>query len=253
MSCNIPYFKKLLDVVKDTWAKPIIAGEYENIEWFGYTSCDEKHPHPMVDMDEHMIYVDVPDDISHTYPKTYDAYQLIKDKVDFEYVVRTNTSLFVNIKNMYNRFNKIWCENENTVIGYFLDGWMLMGFFYGIKKELFECGLYERDIKDFTQGNIIENTDDVLISVNLENKLGDYHKTTITEDGLIPWYKPNLDKSECRETYEDPECCSFVPVDDDCIVYDSIVVRVRPPYDFDRTKTQEIEKIYELNNTLNRR
>ena len=40
MSCQDPFFKKEEVVCRDTWAKPILKGKYDNIEY--YDNCEEE-------------------------------------------------------------------------------------------------------------------------------------------------------------------------------------------------------------------
>ena len=94
-SCNLPFFKKELAVVEDTWAKELIEGKHPGYKFFSYTSCDETHPEPCID--SNTIYVLNDDSIEHTYEKMRDAYRLLLDNYDFDVLFRTNTSTFINI------------------------------------------------------------------------------------------------------------------------------------------------------------
>lgn len=256
MSCNQPYYQSLVGVVKDTWAKPLIQNKYENINWFVYTSCDKQHPKPMVDFENHMIYVNTGDGLKETYFKTYDAYHLIKDIIDFDYVVRTNASIFVNIDNMIKRCDEVWDENEDAVIGAFeqkyignkFDYWLMMGYFFAMRKEYFEHGLCDRTVKRYNEGDILENNDDVVFSRKLQNALGpDYIGKTINRVVEIPWYKANLHTFENKINYVQT---SLVDTNDPNVVNDNVIVRIRPPYELNRYEQHEHEKFYELYNAL---
>ena len=261
MSCNQPYFQSLLGTVRDTWAKPLIHNKYKNITWFSYTSCDNKHPKPCVDFEEHMIYVDCEDDLVHSYEKTQKAYNMIKDVVDFDFVIRTNTSVFVNIDNMIEKVNSLsddsvmgnWygyvCE-QNRDIKFFL----LIGFFYGMCREFFEYGISADNdyIKD-KDGNPIPSNDDVIFSKRLVEFIGGNYSNPqgINPDDKIPIYKAYKPGSEDQfDELKTPHNFNFTFNPED--INDNVMVRVRTLYkDMDRIEYgHEIEHMYELYNAL---
>lgn len=94
MSCNLPEYKEMQETVKNTWAKDIIDGKYPNISFYFYTvSTDGKE---YIDEKNHFIYVNTADNVERTYSKTIHTLELLKDK-KFDFIVRTNTSTFINI------------------------------------------------------------------------------------------------------------------------------------------------------------
>jgi len=97
MLCNHPYFKDELEIVKDTWAKPIIEGKYSDATWYSFTACDKEHPIECVDPITRMVYVNTQDDLYHTFSKMKRAYQLLREAEDFDVLVRTNTSTYLNL------------------------------------------------------------------------------------------------------------------------------------------------------------
>lgn len=256
MSCNQPYYQALLSCVRDTWAKPLIKNEYENITWFAYTSCDEKHPEPGIYWDDHMIYVDCPDDLTHSYLKTQMAYNFVKlAGVEFDYVVRTNTSVFINIKNLIERVNEVTGYEilarsmYMRDLGYFC----FIGFFLGCNRDIFDVGMsanneYIRD--EF--GNVIPSNDDTIFSVRIFNVLKEHTMNgPINKQGdILPAYKvydkddvpDNLFQLPQKDYMFDPE-----------IVNDYVCIRYRSMYDKgdDRKKKgREMEHCYELYNAL---
>lgn len=262
MSCNIPHFQSLLGAVKDTWAKPLIQGKYKNISWFGYTSCDEKHPEPMIDFEEHIIYVDVEDTLGNTYQKTQKAYEMIKDVVDFNYIVRTNTSIFVNINNLIKRLELL---DITDVIGrqykhYDKNGefdfYQIVGFFFGMSKEHFEkCMCADEDfIHSIELNHLTTYDDDLIISAmfdKITNGNGSYFWIESTED-LIPVYKVFPE----HLSEQDIEHLSFeskvkpISVEE---INDCVVARVRYVSNVFNERTElghEIEHMYELNDKL---
>lgn len=264
MSCNQPYFQALLGAVKDTWAKPLVQNKYSNITWFAYTSCDANHPKPHVNFENHMIYVDCPDDLHHSYEKTKRAYNMIKDIIDFDYVIRTNTSVYVNLDLMLERVNSLdddsvmgnwysWRCPENKDISFFL----LVGFFYGMCKEYFEYGLSANNehIK-CKNGDVFYTNDDVIFSKRLTECIGERYNNPvgINPTSMITIYKPFDEKDDRSKIPELQKGNNFnISFNPDC-VNDDIMVRYRCFYQDEKRieKGHEIEHIYELHNALNK-
>lgn len=246
LSCNLPHFQALLGAVKDTWAKPLIQNKCPNIYWFGYTSCDNRHPLPCIDWDEHMIYVDCEDDLWHTYTKLKKAYYLIKEYIDFDFVVKTNTSLYINVHNMIKRIN---CLDDDMIIGrtqanidYKDVGvkpyWQTMGYFIGCSKELFETSLS-------SDGDLINGrpaVDDHICALNIS-----------TSDK--PFKIANIDDDPQPYVYY------YIGVDDDTpndikttnadMINHRVMMRVRPIGNVSRDNDGgEIDRLYELHNAM---
>lgn len=253
MSCNQPHFQALMGAVMDTWAKPLIHNKYPEITWFGYTACDSHHPKPMVDFENHMIYVDCDDDVFGTYDKTRKAYNLIKNSVDFDYVVRTNTSLFVNIDKMLDYINNadensiianrsIACENINGVNVFCF--WLVVGFFIGMKREWFDIAV--------SDGDVARNShDDVIMSYKLSKVLGnDINFTPINPDGNVVMYKPC--KPEDTELSDKVKEYFTLEFENPRVINEQILVRLRTLYENEeRLKYgHELEHFYELNTVL---
>ena len=261
MNCNVPYFKALLAVVKDTWAKPILQKKYENCEWFAYTSCDKAHPVPMIDYSEHVVYVDCPDDINHTYEKTQKAYNmLVNAGVAFDYIVRTNTSVFVNVKKTIEKVNIT--PNEYIIgsqVGYYhclKDGsrkfmWnIICGLFFGMSKEKFDIAMSATNNYD-----TIPAPDDVIISGRLYELLKNVICIAPNDNCKEVFLKYKGYQKNDNETYDVYKKCgvdtSFV--DDPNCINDSVFVQVRPVYKelvMRVEKGHELEHFYELNEAL---
>lgn len=101
MSAEQPLFKALEKASNDTWRK-IDNKKYKNInaEFWSYTDAakgEETH----VDVDNHMIYIKHNYEIDayqQTFSKTIFAInELKKMKIDYDYLVRTNNSTWINI------------------------------------------------------------------------------------------------------------------------------------------------------------
>lgn len=259
MSCNMPYFKALMSAVKNTWAKPLIENKYPNITWFGYTSCDKQHPKPCIDLDEHMIYVECDDTLRGSYVKTQKAYNMIKDVVDFDFVVRTNTSVFVNIDKLLEKVSSL--DDEYTVCGQFTKHgyentsfWLIIGMFYIMSKTMFAMGMEgdEWCVKN-SKGEIVDWNDDIVMSKKINDKLGDnYNGIGINYDKKLPIYKGYIEGDTFKE-FLLPH--NFVyPTDPNC-VNDYLLTRVRSLYNGENYKDRydkgyEIQHMYELYTAL---
>lgn len=96
MSCQHEFFLEQENVVRETWAKPIIEGKYENIKFLLYRGGYEKNSYSK---NECCLKLNVEDDIQHTFKKTYFALSMaFKNFGEFDYVFRTNTSTYVNVE-----------------------------------------------------------------------------------------------------------------------------------------------------------
>lgn len=261
MSCNDPYFKTLLAVTRDTWAKPLIQGKYENCTWFGYTACDKQHPVPMIDFDEHIVYVNTQDDFYHTYEKTQMAYNmLVESGIEFDYVVRTNTSVFVNLQKTIAKINAL--PNDVALggqVGYYhcyRDGHrefqfnIIVGLFFGMSKMMFDGCMSATN-----QYDTIPTSDDVIISKRLYEVFGKVH--CITPNGncttVFPRYKAYLpdDKVTLEDYIKNGVPATFV--DDPNCVNNYCVIQVRPLYKDTKERAEkghEFEHFYELNDAL---
>lgn len=265
MSCNIPYFQALLGVVKDTWAKPLVHNKYKNVTWFAYTACNEKHPKPHIDFEEHIIYVDCPDDLHHTYEKTQKAYNMIKDVIDFDYVLRTNTSVFVNVDKTIERICSTGVDDvmgrctryyhRNQEGGYDFVSYIVIGFFMGMKREYFDIMMSAHNEYNVNKyGEIIPSNDDVIMSMKLFEELGTINNVAINEGDICPAYKVYIPGSEPETIKELPKKDFFFEPD---FINDYTMARVRSLYRDEDSNTMmrstighEIEHMYELYNAL---
>lgn len=120
MFCNKQFFIDEEKVVEQTWAEDLINGLYPGYKFYAYTSCDEQHPNECID--GNIIYVDVPDDIYHTFSKTRRAYRMLQEHGEtFEFFFHTNTSTYINVPNTIQMIDKC---TQNTLCsdwaGYYL-------------------------------------------------------------------------------------------------------------------------------------
>ena len=276
MSCNLPHYKALTGAVIDTWAKPLIRGKYKNVHWFGYTACDDKHPNPMIDFDNHMIYVDTPDGLYNTYEKTQKAWEMIKDVVDFNYVVRTNASVFLNVENLLKRLSTldndvIVGRHEHNVVFYVpskevkIEFWLMWGFFFCMNKDFFDytMGADKNFIEKCYHPGADKYTDDEIISLKINELLGfNYKSASIehTQEDIIYSYKTydpkdkTISKNIVEKVYSVHQDVVVTEPDE---INNHVILRLRTFYDnLDnigtgiKTRSEkgfELKHFYELN------
>ena len=248
LTCNIPYFRKLARVVKETWAKDVLDGKFDDCCWFAYTACDENHKEPCIDWNDHMIYVDCPDDRNNTFTKIQLTYQALKDAgITCDYILRTNVTTYVNLDLI---LPKIYELKENDILGSAfpwrhrsnVDGsetyrWnAIAGHCMCYPRKLWEIGMTATN--DF---DTIPTTDDVIISGKINEVIGweNLHVVNPNPDEYkdYPLYKPVVENLS-RIIERDPhivQTCSAILIKQD---YEPFEVRCE--------KEKEIEYFYEL-------
>lgn len=111
MSCQNQFFIDEEQAVKDTWAKQIIDGKYLNIDFIIYRGGYDKNS---FSKSEHLLKLNVEDDLEHTFKKTYFAFSMIKKFFgDYDYIFRTNTSTYVNVELLNAYVNSI--RNDDII------------------------------------------------------------------------------------------------------------------------------------------
>jgi hypothetical protein len=111
MSCNIDRYIKEEEVIRQTWGKSIIEGRYDNIELFFYRGSDSES----YDDETKVITLNTSDEWRGTFMKTISVFEWLKrNSIEYDYVIRTNTSTYINIDAILQ-----FLENEkNTNIMY---------------------------------------------------------------------------------------------------------------------------------------
>lgn len=111
MSCQNEFFVNQEKYVKETWAKDVIDGKYENISFMIYRGGYDKNAYSKK---ENLLKLNVEDDLDHTFKKTYFAFSMV-EKIfgEYDYVFRTNTSTYVNVELLNAFIQKI--ENDDYI------------------------------------------------------------------------------------------------------------------------------------------
>lgn len=98
MSCNQPLYLNEEQACRDTFLKD---AEGANIPFYFYKGVSEEHPEPGFDEEAHTLYVNAPDGLGGTGRKTAAAFKAALD-LDFDYLIKTNVSTYLNINNIVN-------------------------------------------------------------------------------------------------------------------------------------------------------
>ena len=114
MSCNNSDFIEEENIVKETWAKPIINEEHPNVSFLSYRGVNGISEH--IDEENHVLFLNSKDGRGDTYIKTIKAFDYLLKNNNFEYIVRTNTSTYVNVQLIVKLINSL-SENEISIFG----------------------------------------------------------------------------------------------------------------------------------------
>lgn len=159
MSCNQQFFKSATEVIVNTWIKDCI--DYSNIKYYIYSGGYESSS-----INNYNVECSSPDDLDNTFIKTVECFDIL-DAYRYDYVVRTNTSTFINVGllndyliNKFNSDNKdLLCCGDLAILR---NNLQLRGNSI-IFPKWFIPKITEFDIKNLPED--IENThDDVVIS-----------------------------------------------------------------------------------------
>ena len=98
-SCNDDFFKKEIECIKETYASNLPS----NIDFIYYTGDNEKE-----ELIDDYLKLACYDDIYSTFRKTYCALRFLQlNNMHYDYIVKTNTSTYINIKLLNKIINSI--------------------------------------------------------------------------------------------------------------------------------------------------
>lgn len=104
MSCNDPFFVESRRVTHDTWAKDIILGSYQNIGFYSYTASETGEEY----IEDNTIYLNCGDKLENTFEKTMGVFDFLsRNNITFDYVLRTNTSTYINLPLTIDKINTL--------------------------------------------------------------------------------------------------------------------------------------------------
>jgi hypothetical protein len=116
MSCKQERFINEEQVIRETYAKDIINNKYDNIKIIFYRGGYEEDKY---DEESNMLYLKSDDTLNGTYCKSVDAFNFISKNFEFDYVIRTNTSTYININAILQFLN--FDLNDEVMYGPFLN------------------------------------------------------------------------------------------------------------------------------------
>ena len=112
MSCNIERYINEEHIIRKTWGKRIIEGKYDNIELLFYRGNSDEI---FID-DKNVLHLVSDDSYSGTFIKTEDALKWCLENKEFDYIIRTNTSTYINI-DAIEQFLKLENIKEDVLYG----------------------------------------------------------------------------------------------------------------------------------------
>lgn len=134
MSCNQERFINEEQVIRETYAKDIINNKYDNIKIIFYRGGYEEEKY---DEENNLLCLTSSDSWIGTFKKTIDAFRWVYENIcDFDYIIRTNTSTYINIKGILQFLNmdlpkdmicgpNVLINKFNNYIPY-MGGWFLI-------------------------------------------------------------------------------------------------------------------------------
>ena len=104
LSCNQKYFKKQCEETKRQFQKQLDHFNLnDNVKIYSYTSGTNEG------IINDTIYCNTLDDYNHTYEKTIRCFEILdENNIEYDYIFRTNSSTFINIKLLYEFVKKIF-------------------------------------------------------------------------------------------------------------------------------------------------
>ena len=102
MSCNQERYINEENAIRQTWGKDIIEGKYDNIELLFYRGgASEIH------LENDVLYCPTGDEVYNTYKKSIECFKWLVENKEFDYIIRTNTSTYINVDAILQFFNII--------------------------------------------------------------------------------------------------------------------------------------------------
>ena len=144
MSCNQNRFVNEEYIIRKTWGGDILEGKYDNIELLFYRGGSDN-----TYLENDVLHLTSDDTLLGTYQKSIDCFKWLVENKQFDYIVRTNTSTYINVEaiQQFLEFN----VNEETVCGSYLimNGAnkfipFLPGFFLIFSKKIIELLVNDR-------------------------------------------------------------------------------------------------------------
>lgn len=270
MSCNDPFFVESRRVTHDTWAKDVILGSYPNVGFYSYTASETGEEY----IKDNTIYVNCKDDVNNTYDKTLKVFDFLrKNNITFDYILRTNTSVYFNLHIIFDEIQQIINDNLdfhsclfNIVKDkYQRDILIMFGFFFVASNKFCYSLLDNRDkYNELTHENVVYTISDYVgedklgiddITISVVSSLMEYDNIVSFKRSYrnfnFPRYKSifknkvlyndaklylYIGENEIIRNCTDPEIINFVPF---------VQYRIINEYPY-KYRLMELEHAYEL-------
>lgn len=121
VSCSdIDYIQEERTIL-ETWGRDITEGTQEDLELIFVRS--RKNSKPEYIKEESILYVDSSDGVHDTYEKVLKAFKFIDEHFEYDYILKTNTSTYINIS-LLKKFIEELPENDKNIYGprYIING-----------------------------------------------------------------------------------------------------------------------------------
>lgn len=148
MSCNQERYINEEEAIRQTWGKDILEGKYDNIELMFYRGGSDN-----TYLEGDVLHLTSDDTLIGTYQKTIDAFNFLLENKDFDYIIRTNTSTYINIRAIqqfleFNIDEEIVCGPYLLINQYNSFIPFLPGFYLIFSKQTIDLLVHNRLIKN---------------------------------------------------------------------------------------------------------
>lgn len=218
MSCCDSFYLREEELIKNTWLR--LCKHFDNIDYIIFRGNANKTQF----INKHLVLINCPDDLAGTYDKNYLLFKLLKEQnIEFDYLLRTNCSTFINIKLLNEYLTYVFNNVKQQKILYteshkLNDVYMISGKFMCFPKKYIDI-LLDNRIEKFEENEIY--FDDYYICKSLQ--LGINKKLKLSPYELSNYDLLNF-KSIPALYLDDPFVRSFLDVDtiDNLFIYDKI-------------------------------
>lgn len=205
MSCNQPLYESEEQACRETF---LVDAEREGIQYYFYKGINEGHSAQTIDTEKNTMYLDVSDKLNGTALKTIAA---LKESLSLEwdYVVKTNVSTYLNIANIREAVNSWEGSGDTNIYGsrYLVNKYSMhvpfpRGNFIILSRSLVEQSLPYAEV--LSKGSDLPHTDDTLIGLSLLFYITKFtdtpYLTRIKEvPSIVSWRDDILDAPDFNE------------------------------------------------------
>lgn len=113
MSCNQERYINEENAIRQTWGEEILEGKYDNIELLFYRGDSDS-----TYLEKDVLHLTSNDTLTGSYQKTIDCFKWLVENKEFDYIIRTNTSTYINVDAIQQFLN--FDVDENITCGSYL-------------------------------------------------------------------------------------------------------------------------------------